>query len=339
MDLISLKIKERRFRELQRAVLESRFDANETLFLERELTQLRAKIYQVQYPTLKARTFAQKATDIASSAETYTYKVYEIVGQTGHRAYKSDDHPKIDVVAREVTGKVRPITGFYEWDINELREASRLGLELSSVKGTAARDFVERGIDATLAYGAIPDTGGSVPDLGCTGLVNNPDVAGVANARVLSGSFWNPASPNPEGMLADLNKMASAARQASKEVFDSDSIILPLTHHDLAVQTPYSEFEGTSVPETFLKNNKNIKSVSPWHLLDNVTTAQGGADRPRALVYTNRADVVEIVVPQEFEVLPPEVRNYKMLNHVHARCGGAKIYYAAGFHYMDFALS
>lgn len=325
---------EKRYRDLQRFVLSQRFDANETMFLERELTQLRAKIYQVEYPALKARAFAPKATDIASSAETYSYKVYELVGAVGHKGYKADDHPKIDVVSREVVGKVRPITGYYDWDLNELREASRNGTSLSDVKGKAARDFVERGIDQTLAFGAIPDQTGSVPGLGCTGLANNTDVEGGGGSRILSGSFVSTAS-DPADMLADLNTLAAKPRQDSKEAFDADTVLLPLVNYDIVAQTPYSDLDGTSVLEVFKKNNPNIKTVAPWHALEGA----GASSKHRGIAYKKDSSVLEAIIPQEFEVLPPEARNYKLLLHVHARCGGVKIYYPVAMRYMDFALS
>ncbi|MDB4995196.1 MAG: hypothetical protein JWM74_2628, partial [Myxococcaceae bacterium] len=59
-------ITERSFRQRQRFVLSQNFDADETLFLERELTQLRTKMFTVLFPPSLARSFAPKATDIAS---------------------------------------------------------------------------------------------------------------------------------------------------------------------------------------------------------------------------------------------------------------------------------
>src|SRR4051812_27241906 len=103
-----------------------RTDASETVFLERELTQLRAKLFKVDYPQLVGRTFAPLATDIAPSATTYAYKVMDRIGRARISSDGSGDAPRIDLTAQEITGKVRVITDSYGWTKTELREAARL---------------------------------------------------------------------------------------------------------------------------------------------------------------------------------------------------------------------
>lgn len=312
-------------------------DANETFFLERELTQLRAKAHEVQYPALLARTFAPKATDIAATASTYSYKVTKHIGKADHRGYQAKDHPRADVNAVEVTGVVRPLTAVYGWDINELAEAARLGLPLSQAKANAARDIIERGIDETLAYGSV--LAADTPRAnGCMGLVNNTDVEGAGNAAVLTGGYWTTALSTAT-MLANLHALAVTVGQVTKQAFEADSIILPKTHYDLAAGTPWNTVTGESVLAIFLKNHPNIKSVSPWHLLDSVTAAQGGETKPRGIAYKKDAMILEAVIPLEFEALPPQADNFTFDIPCHARCGAIKWYQPLGGVYMDFATS
>ncbi len=331
-------ILDRTYKARQRALLEAHFDANETMFLERELVQLRQKIFEVQFPDPVARMFLPKATDIASSAEIYAYKVYRPVGNAAVINYKSDDIPRVDMVADEVQGKVRPIAAAYGWDINELREAARLGLQLSETKARTARDAIERGIDELLAFGTVADAASNRADIGLSGLVNNSLIAGSANANVLDGSYWTDAT-DPADMLADLNSLVVAPSNASKNVFRANALILPLSHYNRASQTPWSALTGQSVLEVFKQNNKQISSILPWHKLDSVTTAQGGADKPRAIAYQKGPDTGEAVIPQEFEQMPPEMKALTFVINCHARCGGVKIYQPLAFKYLDFATS
>lgn len=326
-------IRDEQYQTLQRSVLKNHFDANDALFLERELTQLRAKMFEVAFPLPIARTLAPKATDIAPSAETYAYKVFEPVGAAKFINYKSNDIPRVDTVAREVLGRVRPIGAAYAWTINELREAARLGLQLSDMKAKTARDFIERGIDHVLAFGSIPDETGALPDVGLTGLVNN---ALVVALTVLSGGWWlNPTPLDPDVVLADLSKLASEVSNFSDGQWNANTILLPVRHYTYIEQTPFSTLSGDSILTVFKRNNPGISMIQPWYKLN--TAGSGGA--PRAIAYQRDSTVLESVIPQEFEALPPEVQAFEFVVNCHARCGGVKIYQPLGMRYMDFATS
>lgn len=326
-------INERAFRQMQRACLVQHFDANEIVFLERELTQLRAKLFEVQYPTTEARRFAPKATDIAPSAETYAYKVFEPVGKAKLIAYKGGDIPRVDVVAREVLGKVRPIGAAYGWDINELREAARIGYALPEVKGRTARDVIERGIDQILAFGSLPDENGALPDIGLNGLVNNPD---VVTLTVLAGSFWFGGTPvDPAVILAELSALIATIQNFSSNVWTADTLLLPMSHFTYLQQTPFSALTGESLLTIFKKNNPQLTMIAPWYKLNTA----GVGNVPRAIAYQRTPDVLEAVIPQEFEVMPPEVHGFEFIHNCHARCGGVKVYQPLAMRYMDFATS
>lgn len=326
---------DRAFRLQTRELLQKvgHFDANETIFLERELTQLRQKIFTVMFPESIARTLAPKATDIAPSAETYAFKVYRPVGQAEIIAYKSGELPRVDLVADEVLGKVRPLGAAYGWDINELREAARLQLQLSEVKARTAKEAIERGIDELLAFGTLTDAGGTNrPAIGLNGMVNN---SLVISQGITAGTAWTSAS-DPADMLTDLNAMATSVSAASTNVFSTNAILLPLAYYNLANTMPWSALTGDSVLTVFKRNNPQIQSVTPWYKLDNVTTAQGGNNKPRGIAYQKDPMVAEIVIPQEYEQFPPEMRGLTFVVPCHARCGGTKVYQPLGMKYVDF---
>jgi|GEM_PF-880585 len=327
------------YKRLQRAALVQHFDANETMFLERELTQLRAKMYEVAFLPTLARTFAPKATDIAASASTYSYKVMKPVGRAKLITYKSDDIPRVDVAAEEVLGKVTPIGAAYGWDINELREAARLGVQLSDSKARAAADFIERGIDEVLAFGSLADENGVLPDVGLNGLVNNPFVAALG---VMGGGAWltaagaPPTTPlDPDIILADLARLAAEVGNYSDNQWAADTLLLPTRYFSYIQQTPFSALTGESILTIFRRNNPNITTIAPWHRLNKAGV--GGV--PRAISYRKTPDVLEAIIPQEFEVMPPEQKVFEFLHNCHARCGGVKIYQPLAMRYLDFVFA
>lgn len=322
---------------IQRSLLSMHFDANETVFLERELTQLRSKLFEVLYPEPVARLFVPKANDIAASAETYAFKVYRPTGVAELISYKTGQIPRVDLTADEVTGKVRPIAAAYGWDLNELREAARLGLQLTEVKARTARNAVERAIDEVLFGGTLADASGNSTAVGMNGLANNPYV--IANPEgILTGSFWFAATPpDPDVILKNMTDLVIAVSNNSSNVFMADTLLLPLKNYNYVQQTPWSALTGESILTIFKKNNPQIKMVAPWFKLDTAGTTYGTC--PRAIAYQKDPMVLEGVIPQEFEQLPPEVRDMQFVINCHARCGGVKVYQPLGMAYMDFALS
>lgn len=325
---------ERFYRAQQRAALATKFDANETAFLERELNQLRATILEVRYPDLKARTLMPKATDVANSANVYSWKTYDKVGQPGFGNYQSKDEHRVDAKAREEFGRVYPVTAEYDFDLNELREAARTGTALSELKARIARETIERGVDFVLAFGAIPDPGtGAIPATqSLQGFINNSDV--IANG-IQAGTLWSTAgTPSPANMLNDLNAMAKSVFVNSKQIFRANTIVLPGPNYILAQLTPYSSQVGDSVLTVFLRNiREEIPdfTVEPWYLADNA----GAGNVGRAVAYRKDKTVLESVIPQEFEALPPVAEHFKLVTSCHARTGGVKVYQPLGMKYAD----
>src|SRR5512137_1652442 len=112
---------------------------NGTIFLERELTQVRSKVLEVKYPANKAITFIPLATDVHPAADTYTWKVTNSWGQA--RIINGDETalPMVGADAEEKTGKVISLGIAYGWTRQEMQKAVWLGAPLSDTLAQAAR--------------------------------------------------------------------------------------------------------------------------------------------------------------------------------------------------------
>jgi len=323
---------EKNFRREQRELLMKHFDADDTMFLERELTQLRARMFEVAFPELVARSLMPFANDIAPSAETYSYKVLKPVGDAKIIGHTGKDLPRVDAVVKEILGKVHPIGLAYGWDINELREAARLRVPISDVKARVARDAAERAIDELLSFGDLSSSVGQ-SGLQLTGLLNNADV--VAQG-IDAATFWLAVSPpTPAVILAQLGKLVSDINVNSNGIFTANTVLLPIADYQYIAQTPFSTITGESILSIFKKNNDNITLIKPWYRL----ATAGAAGVPRAIAYQRDPKILEGIVPQEFEQLPPQAQGLEFVIPCTARCGGVKIYQPLGMKYMDFATS
>lgn len=316
---------------LQRDELRRHFDANELPFIERELNQLRVKAFEVKFPDSKARRFVPLATDIAPSAMTFSFKVYTPVGAAKIINPKASDIPRLELGARQVTCRVAPIGIAFAFTIPELREAARVGAPLQTIKPRLARDTIERGIDELLCFGDLGNTSGQ-ESLPLLGLSNNSD---VETGGIETFGYWVDGGDSGVTMLAEMNNVCTEVSTRSKGTYSCTTLLMPLSRYNAAKDKLLdSSGSSDSVLATFLKNNPGVE-VYPWEKLETA----GATSAPRMIAYAKNAEVLEGVIPQEFEMMPPERRGFELINDCWATCGGVKIYQPTAVVYADGATS
>lgn len=320
---------EARVQRATRGFLLQHFDANETAFLERELTQKRAKMQEVIYQELEAVSFLPIATDIAPEAKTYAWNVLDRTGRAKVIANGSDDLPRVDVSGVEKTGRVVTIGASYGWDVAELAEAQRIGFLLENKKSEAAERAIGVEIDNTLAFGDTSDE----TNLPFTGMVNNPDVEaqGIINP---DGDPWTNAT-TAANILSTLNNMVRevVVDLGNVKQLYPDTILLPLPEFMVAAQVKVDTTNDKTVLRSFLENNPFIKNIAPWQKL--VGRGAGGTTN-RAIIYKRDPMILEGIVPYWFMSLPPQARNLEMVIPCKGRAGGVKVYHPAAMRYADF---
>lgn len=308
------------------AILENggeRFDANETAFLERELTAMRAKALDVLYPDNLGRRFVPQATDIPATANTYAYKIYDHTGVAKVTANDTDDAPRVDVSAREVTGGVYNVIDSYGWGLNEIAEAVRVGIPLTEKKAVAARNVIENGVDLMIYQGRTDEPGET--NLVTTGLVNN---AAVASPTALT--HWTMLT-DPDTVYNEMSDMVTSVIVASKQRFRPNAILMGTDRHRIISTLRMGVDTTTTVLQAFMTNNPGI-TVDAWWRLD----LAGGNAGGRMIVYQKDPMILESVVPMEFTQIPPQAKGFNFIVNCKARCGGVKVYYPSAIRYGDF---
>ena len=296
--------------------------ANGTLFLERELTQVRSKVLEVKYGENKAITFLPLATDIHPDAETYTWKVTNSWGQA--RIIHGDEKslPRVGADAVEKTGKVVDLGLSYGWTRKEMRTALWQGMPLSNKLAMAARRGCETSIDELLRTGKIVSTGQTANGLG--GFCNNPD---VGKALVFSAWLSQGSPPTSLAIYNELVALASKPRVETLGNYDANTMLVASALFEKISSTPMFSFGETTILEYFLRNSPNIKQVAQWAQLDSTGDGTiGTSGYHQIIVYQRDADVVEAVVPIRFEQLPPQVTGFNTEVPCLCKCGGVKIY-------------
>lgn len=302
------------------------FDANENAFVERQLTAVKQKTYEVLYPDLLAMSFLPIATDIPETADNYVYIVYDTVGEAKIISNGATDLPRVDMNGREVPGKVYTIGDAYGWNVFEMKEANRIGVPLSAMKAKAARDAIERQIDKMLASGTTDSQTGLNTNV--TGLINNADV--VANG-ITSFTAWTKAT-SPDTVANELNDFAASIVTATKQKIIPDTVLLPTPRFKVAAELRMGTSSDVTVLQWVLKTSPYIKNVAQWYRLDGA----GASGKDRAIAYKRDPAVLEAVVPQQFTQWAAQLQGLEMVNPCTGRCGGVKVYQPAAMLYGDF---
>lgn len=306
---------------------EARMDADETNMLALELEQMRSRVYEADYPELKARRFIPVMTEIDSGAESFAYRETDIAGKAKVIRNYGDDPPSVETSGTKVTHSVVSLGDAFEYSIQDLRRAAFSGQPLSARKAVAARRIWERGLDDIAALGA-PDDG--IPN----GLLNK-DVgtsAGEIRGTDVTSAAWKDATIDADQMVIDLNAGVQGMIEDSSETHTPTLLLLSTANYLRFAHTRMSADNSETALEAFLRANPWIEDVQPWNLLKEI---DGSGDNTRGMLVSKDPDVVELVIPQEFEVLPPQARNYAFKVLAHGRTAGTVVYRPLGLRYLQ----
>lgn len=305
-----------------------RLDANETMILEHQLEQMRARSVDVQRPEFKARRLVPVTSEIDPGAESWAYSIWDRAGMAKVVANYADDIPKVATFAKKYTHTIESIALGYEWSWLDLLRTARAGVPLRARKADAVRTGFESKIDEIAAIG--------IKETGLTGLLNNANVPQINAAPPATGlsSAWGGADKKPPEVLADLIAMEDAIISTTKGVLSPDTLVLPLAQYRYITRTPLYAVAPANPTDTilkvFLEQSQTVRNVDWWHF---AATADGGS--PRAVMYPRNPSVVHLEIPQEQQELPPQHKNLSFEINSVGRIGGVAFEYPLGAVYMD----
>jgi len=296
-------------------------DSNQSAFLDRELSFIRSKSYDIKYAETKARMFIPVDNEVHNGAQDVKYKQWDHVGQAQVVSNYQDDAPRVDVHVKEFSSPIKSFADAYGFSVQDIRAAQMAGVSLDARGATAARRVLEEKIDK------LAQTGNA--SLGLLGFLNQPNAQTVTSGVGAGG--WEAATPDE--ILADMNNVVHAIPVNTNDVEKPDTLILPLSLWTYISTTPRSSTSDTTILEFFLRSTPYISRVESWVALE-TAGAGGGADR-RIVAYRRDPDALQLIIPQEFESFAPEQRNMAFIVNCHMRCGGVVAYYPLTIAYMD----
>jgi hypothetical protein len=318
------------------AMLEQRMDAAEANVFARELLKIRAGVFDIKFPELKAQRLIPRNTEVNDTDEEFAFRYATEYGTTKLGASYSQTAPRVDVSMVEAAPQlIRPMKVAYGYDFQEARVAARTGNGLPMRKANAARKAIAQEINDILTFGR---TKGSVlagkTDYGATlyGLANLPSTLTFTPATGSEGSkLWSAKTPNE--IIADMNGIASGIVTNSNDVEHPNTLLLPLSRYEQIASQRMGDGSDMTVLKHFLSVNTHIKSVEAWYALDAAPNSEWtGA---RMLCYDKSPEVMEYLLPVEFEQFAPQMVGTETVTECHARIGGIVLYRPKAVSYGD----
>jgi hypothetical protein len=304
-----------------------RLDAKYTAALEQQLEHVRAQTYDIKYPNMKARQFIPVDNSVDPGAETFAYLQWDEIGMAKIIANYADDLPMVSALAEKFSNPVVSLGDAYDFSVQDLKRSALSGNQLETRKAAIVRRGMERRLDHLAAVGDAPSK--------LKGFLNNSNVTVLSATSDGTSARWvggrSPAKA-PVDIKADMHAAVNQIWVNTKQAFEPDTILLSTTEFGHISQAAVNAYTEVTILKSFLANNPMIKNMDHWHKLDLADAAGTG---PRMITYTRSNEVLELVIPQEFEQLPPQAKNLAYIVPCHMRCGGVVVRYPLAIAYTD----
>lgn len=299
-----------------------RMDAGESLSFQRQLLFVMTQIHEVKYPELMARQIIPVNNAVNPGAEAFAWHLYDSTGIAKVIDDDADDIPTVETQGAEQINSIKTIGVGFGWNVQQLAAATFSGIPLSTRKALAARMSFERAVE-------------QIAGLGVTG-ANLPGAFKVSGVPLITSGItgaWTGGTTTPAQIIADLNYIANYAARTTGNAFTVDTMALPLAQLQYISSTPASAtIPDKSILQVFLAQSLYVKKVVGWDLLKNANASNNG---PRAWCYRSNSDTIELVIPQEFQTLPPQQKNFKFWFPCRGRIAGVVVYEPLGMVYAD----
>ena len=288
------------------------------LFLARELEQVLARTFEVQYADIKYSSVLPISTEIGPGADSFTYRIFDAQGSMKLIQDKASDLPRADVLRKEVTHQVRSLGASFAYTIQETRAAAMVpGMNLEQRRANAVRRAYEEKVQDVAYFGETA--------VSMDGFFNN------ANVDKTVPDKWFDTATTDE-MLELLNEGPTSIVQGSNMKESPNTMLVPYDVFRIISTTPRSSTSDTTVLEFFLRTNPFIRSVEPINELE---AAKSELTKDRIICYDRSPEKLQLHIPRTLEFLPPVRNNLEFSVAAHARVGGVALYYPKSVLYIE----
>lgn len=288
---------------------------------------IETRIYQKRYPTYNYSAVIPVVTEGNPWAIGTTFFSVDTAGEAKFLSGAGTDMPFNKAVRDQASSDFAMIGSGWEWNLEEVNQASMYGIALTATEAMSATDKVERLLNTIAFSGATAK--------GWTGFANN---ASVSRADVTTpGTFW-PAKAVDQ-ILTDVNDVLSRVRTNTAEVEWADSLALPPEAFRRLATVRLGAGDGAMTGLDFIRKG-NIytaetgQALNIYPVRELATASQDGGGR--MVAYRRDEEVLRFHLPMPRTVLQPRQKSIMGFETgIIARTGGTEIRLPGAVAYAD----
>lgn len=273
-------------------------DAQQALgFLVPQQLRIETQVYQVKYPSFDYARLMYVNTDGDMWDIGSVFYSGDIAGKAEFLSGKGFDMPYADISRTQFLQQNQLAGIGYEWSLQELQRAAKLGRDLGDDKAMAARRVAEMFLYGIAIRGST--------EKGWTGLINDANVptANVAADGTGSSRLWS--TKTADQINRDINLAIEGVYTNSGETEMANRLLLPTSRLQYIARTRIGDTSDTILK--FVREN-NAYTAQTGQALEIIGSreleAAGASSTARMVAYNNTREVVQFHLPGPHEFLP-----------------------------------
>lgn len=310
-------------------------DAASLAFVLSQRAIVEAGVYQIVYPEVVYPGLVPVDTSGDEWADLKVSFGADFAGPGADWFEANGDDVNLVEVSRLMNqSPIYMIAQGYSWNIQEIAQAQKLGINLTDEKANAARFFVERKIDQVVMYGDAVK--------GLTGLTNQPGVTVSAATTAWVNAAGTALAATPAQILADFNSVLAGVSTQSLYQETVNTVLLPLSVYALLASTLVTnssgDYQGMTVLDLLTRSNMYTALTGQALTIRAVRGLEsaGAGGVGRAVFYRNDPNVLKFNMPMPFRFLDNmRVGPLKYQVPGIARFGGVDLKMPAAMRYLD----
>lgn len=284
-----------------------KIDDDTLIFASRELTAMRAKIYERQYPEKKMASGQILPIEVmteAAWADEIEIEEYDIYGIMQVIADYSKGGPRVGNSSRRVRYQIKTIGGHAGYSLEEINKARFANKPLLAQRMRALREAYENYQDHVGYWG---DT-----SFGLQGLFTLP-LPTMVSPMPFSGAT------SADDLLALLNSYVAAIQEPTFGLETPKKMVLPEAQYRRIFST-YRTNTSETIGEAFLRSQRAQNLIQDIIMDVKLKKAYNGQDV--GLILPDDEDKISLGLTIPFTMLPEQVQNMEFVTHAYARVMG-----------------
>jgi len=270
-------------------------------FLTPQLWRIESEVYQRRYPNfdLDGLVFVNEDGDMWDVGTVFYSR--DMAGRAEFLSGKGFDMPYAGQL-NEQNSRGYHLAGIgYEWTVQEMQRAAKLGRALGSEKAEEATIVAKVFKRSVAMTGRTP--GATTSEKGWTGLINDPNVPAANVAATGTGSTTAWQNKTPDVISSDIWSAVNAVETQTGETHTATTVALPTAKLRYIEQTRMTDGSGRIIDFIRGDNAAGGRTINFANIRELAGAGASGTDR--MIAYDNDRQVAQFHLPGDHTFLQP----------------------------------